>query len=176
MLCCWTDHDENETAVWVAVWYRCVSLVELCHEIYSKFKLRELPPDWVKHKITALNMKRAFWPYTFLMILASPVTLTQIAKVIWEGDVHITRVLGMGMPKTRGCPYHCDTGLLPQKGKRDLNGEQSCTVTVIKEVYSSKCCPATFHLSMWLPWNLSLSRCNYLKHINNFCTTVLLES
>ena len=35
----------------------------------------------------------------------------------------------MGMPKTRGCPYHCDTGLLPQKGKRDLNGEQSCTVS-----------------------------------------------
>ena len=87
-----------------------------------------------------------------LVIWASPVTLTltQIAKVIWEGDVHITRVLGMGMPKTRGCPYHFDTGLLPQKGKRDLTGEQSCTVTVIKEVYFSKCCPATFHLSMWL--------------------------
>ena len=113
-----------------------------------------------------------------LVIWASPVTLnlTQIAKVIWEGDADITRVLGMGMPKTRGCPYHCDTGLLPQKGKRDLNGEQSCTVTVIKEVYSSKCCPATFHLSMWLAWNLSLSRWNYLKHINNFYTTVLLES
>lgn len=50
------------------------------------------------------------------------------------------------------CRSHIDMGigLLPQKGKRDLNGEQSCTVTVIKEVYSSKCCPATFHLSMWL--------------------------
>ena len=23
---------------------------------------------------------------------------------------HITRVLGMGLPKTRGCPHHCDTG------------------------------------------------------------------
>ena len=33
-------------------------------------------------------------------------TLTQIAKVISEGDVLITRVLGMGMPKTRGCPCH----------------------------------------------------------------------
>ena len=66
------------------------------------------------------------------------------------------------MPKTRGCPYHCDTGLLPQKGKRDLNGEQLCTVVVvvvvvvvfipteIKEVYYSNCCPATFHLSMSL--------------------------
>ena len=62
----------------------------------------------------------------------------------------------MGMPKTPGCPYHCDTGLLPQKRKRDLNGEQPCTVVVvvvvfipteIKEVYSSNCCPATFHLS-----------------------------
>ena len=36
-------------------------------------------------------------------------TLTQIAKVILEGDAHITRVLGMGIPKTRGCPYHCNT-------------------------------------------------------------------
>ena len=25
------------------------------------------------------------------------------------GDAHITRDLGMGMPKTRGCPNHCDT-------------------------------------------------------------------
>ena len=35
----------------------------------------------------------AFW--------ASPVTLmlTQIAKVIWEGDANVTRVLGMGIPK-----------------------------------------------------------------------------
>ena len=48
-----------------------------------------------------------------LGIWVSPVTLTltQIAKVIWEGDAHITRVLGMGMPKTGGCPYHCFTGL-----------------------------------------------------------------
>ena len=113
-----------------------------------------------------------------LVILTSPVTLTltQIAKVIWEGNVHIARVLGMGMPKTRGCPYHCDTGLPPQKGKRDLNGEQSCTVTVIKEVYSSKCCPATFHLSTWLAYNLSLSCWNYLKHINKFFTTVLFRT
>ena len=40
------------------------------------------------------------------VIWASPVTLiliiTQIAKVIWEGDAHITRVFGVGMPKTRG--------------------------------------------------------------------------
>ena len=35
-------------------------------------------------------------------------TLTQIAKVIWEGDAHITRVLGMVMPKTQGYPYHCN--------------------------------------------------------------------
>ena len=48
-----------------------------------------------------------------LGIWVSPVTLTltQIAKVIWEGDANITRVLGMEMPKTGGCPYHCFTGL-----------------------------------------------------------------
>ena len=66
----------------------------------------------------------------------------------------------MGMSKTRGWQYHCDTGLVPQKGKRDLNGEQPCTVVVvvvvvfipteIKEVYFSNCCPATFHLFMSL--------------------------
>ena len=27
------------------------------------------------------------------------------------GDAHITRVLGMGMPKTRECPYHCDSAI-----------------------------------------------------------------
>ena len=28
---------------------------------------------------------------------------------ILEGDTHITRDLGTGMPKTRGYPNHCDT-------------------------------------------------------------------
>ena len=50
-----------------------------------------------------------------LVIWASPVTLTrtlsQIAKVIAEGEAHIIRVLGMGMPKLRGCSYHCDSAL-----------------------------------------------------------------
>ena len=50
-----------------------------------------------------------------LLIWASPGnltrTLTQIARVIWEGDAHVTRVLGMEMAKMRGCPYHCNTGL-----------------------------------------------------------------
>ena len=32
------------------------------------------------------------------VIWASPVTLTQFAKVIWEGDAHITRVLGVTPP------------------------------------------------------------------------------
>ena len=33
----------------------------------------------------------------------------QIANVMWEGDAHITRVLEMRMPKTWGCPYHCNS-------------------------------------------------------------------
>ena len=49
-----------------------------------------------------------------LVIWTSPVTLTlsltQTAKVIWEGNTHIPRVLGLGIPKTLGCPYHCNTG------------------------------------------------------------------
>ena len=51
-------------------------------------------------------------PKTLVIWGASPVTLTvtQIAKVIRQEDAHITRVLGMWMPKTRGCTYHYDTG------------------------------------------------------------------
>ena len=30
--------------------------------------------------------------------------------LIKEGDAHISRVLRMEIPKTRGCPYHCNTG------------------------------------------------------------------
>ena len=45
-----------------------------------------------------------------LVIWASPVTLTLIL-IQKEGDAYITMVLGMGMPKTRGCPYHCNTTL-----------------------------------------------------------------
>ena len=33
------------------------------------------------------------------------------------GDAHITRVLGMGMPKTRGCSYHFDIGTLKTRRK-----------------------------------------------------------
>ena len=32
---------------------------------------------------------------------------------VYTGNAHITRVLGMGMPKTRGCPYHWDTASFP---------------------------------------------------------------
>ena len=54
----------------------------------------------------------------YLVIWASPVILTQIAKVIWEGDAPITRILGMERPKTRGCPCHWVT---PKTSTRDLD-------------------------------------------------------
>ena len=55
------------------------------------------------------------------MIWASPsnITFAIWVRVRVTGDVHITRVLGMGMPKTRGCPYHCD-GELAQYGKENV--------------------------------------------------------
>ena len=37
-------------------------------------------------------------------------TTTQTNMVIWEEDAHLTRVLGMWMPKTRGYPYQCNSG------------------------------------------------------------------
>ena len=68
-----------------------------------------------KHRCHCDMGVAAFWASPFpkpLMIWASPVTLTlsQIAKLIKEGDAHIPRVLGIVIPKTRGCPYHCNTG------------------------------------------------------------------
>ena len=53
---------------------------------------------------------KAIWCYSNMASpVTLPLTLTQIAKVIWEGDAHITRVLGMGTPKRRGCPYDCNS-------------------------------------------------------------------
>ena len=37
-------------------------------------------------------------------------------RVTVTGDVHITRVSGMGMLKNRGCPYHCDNGTFETRG------------------------------------------------------------
>ena len=37
------------------------------------------------------------------------ITLAIWVRVRVTEDAHITRVLGMGMPKTQGCPYHCDS-------------------------------------------------------------------
>ena len=61
----------------------------------------------------------AFWPSQFLR--ASP---SHIILAIWLrvrvrviGDAHITRVLDMGMPKTRGCPHHSDTAAILRKEK-----------------------------------------------------------
>ena len=45
----------------------------------------------------------------------SHITLAIWVRVRVAGDVHITRVLGMGMPKTRGCPYQCDIGTLEKE-------------------------------------------------------------
>ena len=50
-----------------------------------------------------------------------------LAVWVWvrvTGDAHITRVLGMAIPKTWGCPYHCDTGTIPIEltGTRLPNG------------------------------------------------------
>ena len=45
----------------------------------------------------------------------SHITLAIWVRVRVTGDAHITRVLGMGMTKTRGCPYQCDIGTLEKE-------------------------------------------------------------
>ena len=52
-----------------------------------------------------------------LVIWASPshITVAIWVRVRVTGDAHITRVLGM--PKTRGCPYHFDSATLKTRRK-----------------------------------------------------------
>ena len=56
---------------------------------------------------------------TVIWASLSNITFTIWVRVRVTGDAHIPRVLGMGMPKTRGCPYHCD-GELAQYGKENV--------------------------------------------------------
>ena len=91
------------------------SFVNFSSALYYLNAWNRLPPAW-QTSVTVIWASRVLGipiPKT-LVIWASPVTLTltQIAKVIWEVDAHITRVLGMGMPKTRAWPCHCNTGAL----------------------------------------------------------------
>ena len=69
-----------------------------------------LGQHWFRGGVGRQFPRHVKWSVIWASLVTLSLTLTQIAKVIWEGDVHITRVLGIGMPKTRGCPYHCDTG------------------------------------------------------------------
>ena len=53
-------------------------------------------------------------PQTLVIwVCPSHITLAIWVKVRIRvvGDAYITRVLGMGIPKTGGCPYHCDRGI-----------------------------------------------------------------
>ena len=70
------------------------------------------------------------------VISASPVTLTWIAKVIWEGDGHITRGLGTGMPKTRGCPYHYNNGTQSSSCIRYFRKEKRTGVEMRPAIFS----------------------------------------
>ena len=52
-----------------------------------------------------------------LVIWASPshLTIAIWVRVRVAEDAHITRVLGMGMPKTQGWPYHCNSAWIHTK-------------------------------------------------------------
>ena len=68
------------------------------------------------------------------MIWASP---SYITLAIWvrvrvrvTEDAHITRVLGMRMPKTRGCPYLCDRGKGRSEGASVLVYIGKCSLVI----------------------------------------------
>ena len=76
---------------------------------FGRFQDFSFPKSWIQYLRRCQDFRVLGIPISkTLVIRASPVTLTlsQIAKVIWEGEALITRVLGIGMPKTRGYPYH----------------------------------------------------------------------
>ena len=62
-----------------------------------------------------------------LVIWASPVILTLIAKVIWEGGAHITSVLEMGMPISltvaKTIASHADEPLRPRLSREAKSGK-----------------------------------------------------
>ena len=49
------------------------------------------------------------YPLLSLIYITLPICVGVRVRVI--EDAQNNRVLGMGMPRTRGCPYHCDTGI-----------------------------------------------------------------
>jgi len=61
-----------------------------------------------------------------LVIWASPshINLAIWVRVRVRGDAHITRFLGIGMPRTWGCPYHCDSGKGKDLGKRLVRAKE----------------------------------------------------
>ena len=57
------------------------------------------------------NLKHT--PLRELPLTARKTVFSHLKVKVYTGNAHITRVLGMGMPKTRGCPYHWDTASFP---------------------------------------------------------------
>ena len=49
---------------------------------------------------------------------------TQNTAAILEGDTHITRDLGTGVPKTRGNPNHCDSAIVPAERREKSRGKK----------------------------------------------------
>ena len=91
--------------------YHTSSGVNLCGRQYEKNLIALLEPRAPAHVQSLVDRWRKVgpvlqsFPFPKPLVIwgASPVTLTvtQIAKVIRQEDAHITRVLGMWMPKTR---------------------------------------------------------------------------
>ena len=104
-----------------------------------------------------------------LVIWASPshITLAFWVRVRVRGDAHIIRVLGMGMPKTRGCPLISlwqrrreRSSLL--ENKRTLGG--GCIVLFLWFVWESWC--VHWSKNHWVPYSLFWIRDYALPTLN----------
>ena len=81
-------------------------------------------------------------------------------RVRVTGDAHITRVLGMGTPKTRGCPCHCDTGKFRMQRElrlADMASKRRChpSIYIVPDIFGSSS-PFSLCLKCELFVNLSI--------------------
>ena len=94
---------------------------ELCDEFLKVLCTEWAPPRFVEEVFQwyghghphSQNPSDIIWAST------SHITLAIWIKVRFRvtGDAHITRLFEMGMPKRRGCTYHCERGLFVSQAR-----------------------------------------------------------
>ena len=119
--------------------------------------------------------------YGHLRVLGIPIPQTlvmwsfpsRITLAIWvrvrfrvTGDSHITRVLGMVMPKMRGCPYHCGTDLRSANVSRIVTGDELSPASVTVPENFTKISSAHFLFPFKTLYTLRVTNINVLPTVS----------